>query len=102
MNCCRHAREPTNGRMWLRAASPRICWSVAGGALRIVDSHNFPAAKTIASALAHVKPGAMRELHWHPNASEWQCYISGSARQTLFSAPGHAVTMNFNPKHLGD
>jgi oxalate decarboxylase len=26
-------------------------------------------------ALMRIKPGGMRELHWHPNADEWQYYI---------------------------
>src|ERR1700682_5579934 len=41
----------------------------SGGEVRIVDSHNFPASKSVAAALVTLKPGAMRELHWHPNAS---------------------------------
>ena len=49
----------------------------AGGRARIVDSSSFPAASTIAAALVEVDPGAMRELHWHPNTDEWQYYISG-------------------------
>ena len=43
-----------------------------GGWARIVDSSNFPAASTIAAALVEIEPGAVRELHWHPNADEWQ------------------------------
>jgi oxalate decarboxylase len=42
------------------------------GEVRIVDSKNFPASKHIAAALLIIKPGHMREMHWHPNASEWQ------------------------------
>lgn len=38
-----------------------------GGTIKVVDSKNFPAAKTIASALVTLEPGALRELHWHPN-----------------------------------
>ena len=26
---------------------------------------------------------ALREIHWHPNADEWQYYISGKARMTV-------------------
>ena len=48
----------------------------AGRQVRIADSTNFPAATTIAAALVEVEPGGMRELHWHPNADEWQYYIS--------------------------
>jgi oxalate decarboxylase len=72
-----------------------------GGSVRIVDSKNFPAAKTIASGLFTMKPGALRELHWHPNASEWQYYISGSGRMTVFTAAGEARTMDYKPNDVG-
>ena len=72
-----------------------------GGTARIVDSNNFPASKTIASGLFVVKPGALRELHWHPNASEWQYYISGSARMTVFLSPGQAHTMDYKANDVG-
>ena len=47
------------------------------GTVRITDSSNFLASKTIAAALVEVAPGGMRELHWHPNTDEWQYYIEG-------------------------
>ncbi|TPH11857.1 mannosyl-glycoprotein endo-beta-N-acetylglucosamidase [Brevibacillus laterosporus] len=47
-----------------------------GGSVRIVDSSNFLASKTVAAALVEVEPGAMRELHWHPNNDEWQYYLT--------------------------
>lgn len=72
-----------------------------GGSARIVDSRNFPASKTVAAALVRVKPGALRELHWHPNASEWQYYISGSGRMTVFASSGKARTMNFTANDVG-
>jgi oxalate decarboxylase len=40
-----------------------------GGTVKTVDSRNFPVAKTIASSIVTLKPGALRELHWHPNVS---------------------------------
>src|SRR5579864_7478144 len=49
------------------------------GEVRVIDSSNFKIATTIAAAIVTVKPGGMRELHWHPNADEWQFYISGKA-----------------------
>lgn len=37
-----------------------------GGWAKIQDSvTNFPASIEVASALVYVKPGALRELHWH-------------------------------------
>jgi len=73
----------------------------SGGDVRIVDSHNFPASKNIASALVTLKPGCMRELHWHPNASEWQFYLAGKGRMTVFMPPGRARTMDFNANDVG-
>jgi oxalate decarboxylase len=67
----------------------------------IVDSSVFGAAKTIAAALVTVKPKAMRELHWHPHASEWQYYIQGTGRMTVFASSGKARTMNFNANDVG-
>jgi oxalate decarboxylase len=83
----------------MNAMKPAV--ETAGGSLRIVDSHAFPAAKTIAGALGIVKPGALRELHWHPNGSEWQYYLRGSARMTMFASAGQARTMNYNPNDVG-
>jgi oxalate decarboxylase len=72
-----------------------------GGDIRIVDSQNFPASKAIASALVRVKPGAMREMHWHPNASEWQYWIAGQGRMTMFGSSGNARTMDFHANDVG-
>jgi oxalate decarboxylase len=71
------------------------------GSVRIVDSHNFPVSKHIAAALVIVKPGGLRELHWHPNASEWQFYIAGKARMTVFFPVDNARTVDFNANDVG-
>ncbi|HET8565642.1 MAG TPA: cupin domain-containing protein [Solirubrobacterales bacterium] len=70
-----------------------------GGTARIADSRNFPAAKTVAAAAVEVEPGAMREMHWHPNADEWQYYVAGEGRMSVFAASGRARTFDF---HAGD
>jgi oxalate decarboxylase len=75
--------------------------SSKGGEVRIVDSRNFPVSKHIAAALVTVKPGGMRELHWHPNASEWQFYIAGKGRMTVFFPVDNARTMDFNANDVG-
>ncbi len=72
-----------------------------GGEIRIVDSHNFPVAKNVAAALDIIKPGGMRELHWHPNASEWQFYIAGKGRMTVFMPVGSARTVDVNANDVG-
>lgn len=73
----------------------------AGGEVRVVDSRNFPATKTIAAGLVNIKPGGLRELHWHPNASEWQFWIAGKGRMTVFFAEGNAHTTDFNADDVG-
>jgi oxalate decarboxylase len=73
----------------------------AGGEVRIADSRNFKASLTIAAALVIVHPGGLREMHWHPNADEWQYYIAGQAAMTVFNAGPRAVTQNFKPGDIG-
>ncbi len=73
----------------------------SGGEVRVVDAHNFPAARNIAAALNIIKPGGLRELHWHPNASEWQFYLAGKARMTVFMPVGSARTMDFKANDVG-
>jgi oxalate decarboxylase len=71
-----------------------------GGEIRVADSHTFVAAKNISGAVATIKPGGLREMHWHPNASEWQYYISGKGRMTVV-LPHGARTMDFNANDVG-
>jgi oxalate decarboxylase len=75
--------------------------AATGGQVRIVDSSNFPAASTIAAALVEVEPGGLRELHWHPNTDEWQYYISGRGRMTVFGAAGKARTFDYQAGDVG-
>ncbi len=72
-----------------------------GGSVRIVDSTNFPISKTIAAALVEVEPGGMRELHWHPNNDEWQYYLTGEARMTVFLGNGTARTFDYRAGDVG-
>lgn len=72
-----------------------------GGSVRIVDSSNFPISKNIAAALVEIKPGAMRELHWHPNNDEWQYYLQGKGRMTVFAANGVSRTFDYRAGDVG-
>jgi oxalate decarboxylase len=71
-----------------------------GGSERIVSSLEFPIQKTLTGVLMDLKPGALREMHWHPNADEWQYYISGRARVGIFGAHGRALTDEFEPGQI--
>jgi oxalate decarboxylase len=72
-----------------------------GGTVRIADSTNFTVSTTVAAALLTIRPGGMREMHWHPNADEWQYWIKGKGRMTIFNTGPNAVTMDFNPGDVG-
>ena len=75
-----HSMEPT--------------FKTKSGEIRIVDARNFPVTTT---SMAHVvvKPGGLRELHWHPDANEWQYYLQGTGRMTVFFTAAKARTMDF-------
>lgn len=72
-----------------------------GGTVQIADSRNFPASTTVAAALVTIKPGGLRELHWHPNADEWQYYIAGQARMTVFDTGPKVQTADFRAGDIG-
>ena len=71
------------------------------GEVRIVDSSKFKAATTVAMAMVTLRPGGLRELHWHPNASEWQYYITGKGRMTVVATGNKARTMDFEAGDVG-
>ncbi len=71
-----------------------------GGEVRIVDSSTFKVSTTT-MAMVTLHPGGLRELHWHPNADEWQYYISGKGRMTVVSTGNRARTMDFQAGDVG-
>jgi len=71
--------------------------SFPGGWERIVTVREFPINTRLTSVLQYLEPGALREMHWHPNADEWQYYLSGRSRVTVFGAHGRAKTEEFGP-----
>jgi oxalate decarboxylase len=74
---------------------------VPGGSVRITDSRNFPSASTIAAAYVELAPGAVREMHWHPDHDEWQYWISGHARMCVFGSSGKSRTFDYYPGDVG-
>jgi oxalate decarboxylase len=71
------------------------------GEVRIVDSSTFKVSTAIAAAIVTVKPGGLRELHWHPNADEWQYFFAGKGRMTVFATGGRARTTDFETGDVG-
>ena len=92
--------ETTNKYTFKMSSMPATA-STPGGEVRIVDSSNFPTAQNIAAAMVTLKPGAIREMHWHPNVSEWQYWIKGAGRMTVVTTGAKARTMDFHANDVG-
>jgi oxalate decarboxylase len=63
-----------------------------GGREWRVDSDRFPIARTITGVVLDLEPGGLRELHWHPNADEWQYVVEGRVGVTMFGSHGRYRT----------
>src|SRR5215471_11246726 len=85
-------------RYQLLAQKPDV---YSGGTNRLVSQREFPISTTVTGALMRIKPGGLRELHWHPNADEWQYYISGRGRMSVFGSHGRVRTEEFNAGDVG-
>jgi oxalate decarboxylase len=93
------AMQPPLSFTWHMLAQEPI--RTPGGWVRITDSRNFSVSKRIAAARIEVEPGAIRELHWHPNADEWQYYLSGQGRMTVFASGGKSRTFDYQAGDVG-
>lgn len=43
----------------------------------------------------------MREIHWHTTSDEWNFFISGSARISIYAAQGLARTFDYRAGDCG-
>jgi oxalate decarboxylase/phosphoglucose isomerase-like protein (cupin superfamily) len=67
-----------------------------GGEFYKIDSTNFKASKTLAATFVKLKPGGLRELHWHPTAQEWLYFHQGNAKATVFIGNSNSRTIDFS------
>src|SRR6266853_4634956 len=86
-----NAETPPQPFTFSLATSPNLN-GTKNGTLQLADSSNFKVSTTIAAVVQTVPPGAMRAMHWHPNADEWQYYIKGKARMGVFDTGPHVAT----------
>lgn len=89
-----------DARFLFKASAMPATLARLGGEVRIIDSRNFPVTN-IAAAIVRLKPGGLRELHWHPLADEWQYYVRGKGRMTVFEAGAKARTLDFEEGDVG-
>ncbi len=95
----RTSRSPQTHRWQLLATDPIM--STTGGKLWLVDSSKFPISKTITGAVLELEPGGLRELHWHPNADEWQYVLDGRISMTMFGSGGRYRTETLERGDVG-
>src|SRR5712692_6569362 len=74
-------------------------WEGEGGSAKEVTVEEFPVSKSIAGVSMRLKPGGIRELHWHAIAAEWAFVITGKLRTTVVNPNGEssAATDEFEP-----
>jgi oxalate decarboxylase len=83
----------------LKAQPPRSARD--GSELRLVSAKEFPASFNMTGAIIHLEPGAMRAMHWHPNADEWQYVLNGSYELSVFAAEGQASVSQLREGDVG-
>jgi oxalate decarboxylase len=72
-----------------------------GGREYMVSSKEFPIQTTLTAVRMDLQPGALRELHWHPHADEWQFYVRGRARVGVFGSHARTRIEEFGPNDVG-
>ncbi|MEE9601764.1 MAG: cupin domain-containing protein [Thermoguttaceae bacterium] len=72
-----------------------------GGRLWLVDADKFPISTTVTGAVLDLEPGGLRELHWHPNADEWQYVVTGRVSVTMFGSKGRFRIETLNQGDVG-
>jgi oxalate decarboxylase len=92
-------RSPLTHKWQLLASDPLV--SNRSGKLWLVDSTKFPISKTMTGAILELEAGALRELHWHPTADEWQYVLEGRISMTMFGAHGRFRTETLEKGDVG-
>jgi oxalate decarboxylase len=81
-----HNPPPLPHKHSLRSQEPLETFQ--GGREWRVEAKDFPISVTMTGVILEMDPGALRELHWHPNADEWHYLLAGTMRATLFGSRG--------------
>jgi oxalate decarboxylase len=94
------AGKPPNSYVF-KLGDMRTISETKSGKVQVADSTNFLVSKTIAATRVTIKPGGLRDMHWHPNADEWNYWMKGTGRVTVFNTGPAAMTANFHPGDIG-
>jgi len=70
-------------------------WQGEAGSAKEATVHEFPISQSIAGVSMRLKPGAIRELHWHALAAEWAYMLEGRCRATVVMPNGQSEISDF-------
>ena len=70
-------------------------WQGEGGSAKEATVEEFPISQSIAGVSMRLKPGSIRELHWHALAAEWAYVLEGRVRTTVISPDGQTEVDDF-------
>jgi len=93
------ASPPATHKFRMLAQAPHSLH--AGGREWRVGQERFPISRTVTGVILDLNPGGLRELHWHPNADEWQYVIDGRVRVTMFGSHGRFRTETLDKGDVG-
>jgi oxalate decarboxylase len=80
---------------WQAAATRRCANKVwCGWFGQGIDHKAIARGKHYSGVSMYLKPGGLRELHWHAIAAEWGYVVKGNVRTTVISPSGE---MNWHP-----
>ncbi len=71
-------------------------WVGEAGSAKEATLAEFPASKNIAGVSMRLKPGGIRELHWHAIAAEWALVLKGTVLATVIAPNGQPATDIFD------
>ncbi len=78
----------------LAASTPQV---FTGGSIYTATNANIPALTGLSINLLEVLPGAVREIHWHPNAAELNYCLEGEGEIGVLSTTGESATFAISP-----
>lgn len=89
------AFETSPFKLDLEAMQPQL--QNDGGSVKMSNNFLFPALEGLALYSLNLRPGGVREPHWHPNAAELNVLFQGKARIRMLSPGGHVETFDMHP-----
>ncbi len=83
-------KESTHKFSLLR--DPRAVRDFDGGSFHLATVDEWPISTNMSGGVMVIKPGQMKELHWNPNANEFQYYLKGTGQVAIFGSGGRNRT----------